>query len=109
KAQRAQRDAMAELNEYGEHHLDIVNNLDPALRTQVENFLRLGASVSLVAKAFSNDLSPEAVKAVDAMIKATDKYEKQWESTQADIDKLWDEALMTERERNLKGLDLTIA
>ncbi len=109
KAQQRNKQAWDDLNALSDMQRDLVGQINDSLVDEVEYYLRLGASVSLVAKAYSDQLSPAQVKAIDDAMKANDRYAKSWQSTQDDIDKIWDEALLTERERNLKGLDLTVA
>lgn len=109
KAQQRHQQAMDELAQYTGTYREIVADLDPQLVAQVERYLSIGASVSLVSKAFSDDLSPAQVKAIDDMVKANTKYVASWQTTSDAIAKIWDDAYSVEQENALRGLDLQIA
>ncbi len=101
--------AWKELNSVGTDVEATVNAIDGKLVDQVEYYLKAGASVSTIAAAYSDVLTPAQVDAIDKLVKGTEKYAKAWDDAQNQINKTWDEALSLQHENSLRGLQLELA
>ena len=76
-------DAWTQLNQLGETYTDTIAGMDPQLVEQINYFLKLGASVKLVAEGF-----PEAS---EAQVAALDAMQKKSIEASTSITKIWNE------------------
>lgn len=108
-AAKAYIKAWADLDSIGESYRDTVSQINPQLVTLISNYIEAGAKVGVLATAFSDVLTPAQVQAIDDMTKANDKYAKSWDTTQASINAVWDQAYSDQQANGLKGLALQVA
>jgi hypothetical protein len=90
-------EAWEQLNSLGTTQKETLDSIDPSLHVLIEDYLKAGASVSQLAKAFP-ELTENQVKAVDAGMKAATKYSQEWIKAQKDIDVMHSQALLAEQD-----------
>lgn len=101
--------AWKELKTVGDDVAATVNAIDGALVSEVQYWLNAGASIATVAKAYSDQLTPAQIDAIDKMMKGTEKYAQAWDKAQGEVDKLWTQAVETQKELGQRGLALELA
>jgi hypothetical protein len=85
-------EAWAQLNATGASYAETVAQINPKLVEEIAYYIEAGAKVGTLAIAYSDVLMPAQVDAIEAMVKAHDKFAKSWvdasQLTEAELKKL---------------------